>query len=161
LEFLKVRILFWRAAALLALVLAVGCSTEPRMDYSSVNLVDAYGKVTLDGQPLPSAVVTFETPDGQFSYGMTDASGEYSLQFDSAVSGVTPGAKIVRISTTRKILGLNADDGEGEQGSEAPSEDGAKAPAAEERVPAKYNKDSELKIEVTPGQREYNFDLTS
>ncbi|MCA9155807.1 MAG: carboxypeptidase regulatory-like domain-containing protein, partial [Planctomycetales bacterium] len=51
-----------------------GCGSAGA-DYSKVDLIQVSGTVTLDGQPLPKAVVTFETPDGQFSYAMTDSSG--------------------------------------------------------------------------------------
>lgn len=143
------------------LVLTAGCGA-PEMDYSQVDLVSAGGTVTLDGQPLPGAVVTFENAEGQFSYGLTDDSGYYELQFDSVKEGVTTGPKTVRISTTRKILGLNADDTEGGEVGEASEEGETASPAAAvEKVPAKYNKNSELKADVTSGQSEYNFDLTS
>lgn len=125
------------------------------MNYRSVELVPASGTVTLDGQPLPNAVVTFEDAEGQFSYGLTDADGDYELQFDSAVSGVRPGPKTVRISTTRKILGLNTEEEEGGE------ESGAKAAAPKELVPEKYNRQSELTVEVTPDRTRYDFDLKS
>ena len=127
------------------------------MNYDAVTLVPAHGRITLDGQPLPSAVVTFEAADSQFSYGMTDPNGEYELQFDTVAGGVTPSAKTVRISTTRKILGLNTEDGEGEVGATPVTKP---APGAE-KVPPKYNAKSELKIEVKPDQTEYDFDLVS
>lgn len=146
---------FRPAIGMLALALLVGCSTGPRMDYSSIELVDASGSITLDGQPLANAVVTFDGDDGQFSYGLTDAAGHYTLQFDSVKQGVKTGKTTVRISTTRKILGLNSED---EGGGEDPK---AKAPAAVERVPEKYNRNSELTVEVTPDRTEYDFDLKS
>ncbi|MCA9162473.1 MAG: carboxypeptidase regulatory-like domain-containing protein [Planctomycetales bacterium] len=135
-----------------------GCGSAGA-DYSKVDLIQVSGTVTLDGQPLPNAVVTFETPDGQFSYGMTDSSGHYELQFDSVKKGVTSGPKIVRISTARKILGLNA--GEGEEGGEASSESGESSPAATELVPEKYNKQSELKVEVSSGNAKHDFILST
>lgn len=131
----------------------LGCG-GPAADYSSLKLVNATGTVKLDGQPLPDAVVTFDAPDGQFSYGLTDSGGRYSLQIDSEMRGVTPGEKTVRISTTRKILGLNASEGESEG-------DPAGAKASAEKVPTKYNKDSELKVTVTPDKTQYDFDLKS
>ena len=68
----------------------VGCDNTPSMDYSSVGLVNATGMIKLDGEPLSNAVVTFDSPDGTFSYGLTDSAGEYELQFDSEMQGVTP-----------------------------------------------------------------------
>lgn len=152
---------FAPAFLLVATIGTAGCDTTPRMDYSSVGLVDAHGTVTLDGQPLPAAVVTFDSPEGTFSYGLTDAEGRYELQFDSDMQGVAPGPKTVRISTTRKILGLNSED-EGEEGEV--SEEEAATPtggADQEKVPAKYNEKSELTVEVTADRTQYDFDLTS
>ncbi|MBC7818331.1 MAG: carboxypeptidase regulatory-like domain-containing protein, partial [Planctomycetaceae bacterium] len=95
-----------------------GCGVAPSPNYAKVNLLSVSGAVTLDGNPLPEAVVTFDSEDGQFSYGLTDSGGRFSLRFDSVKSGATPGKKTVRISTTRKILGLNTEEeGGGEEGS--------------------------------------------
>lgn len=141
-----------------------GCNTAPQMDYSQVELVNVSGTVTLDGEPLPDAVITFEsTETGTFSYAKTDSSGGYTLQFDTVKNGCTPGTKVVQISTTRKILGLNSDDeeggGEAEGGGEGESPDAAAA--ATEQVPACYNKESRLNVEVTSGSGTFNFDLKS
>lgn len=140
----------------------LGCADHNRTDYSQLGLVQVSGRVTLDGQPLPSAVVTFESEDGQFSYGLTNSEGEFSLRLDSEMTGVTPGKKVVRISTTRKILGLNTGDsgqGEGEGGEDNA---GKLSPAhIEEKVPAKYNKNSELIVEVSSSQRRFEFNLIS
>jgi hypothetical protein len=140
-----------------AIIIAVafactGCSTEPRTDYSKVDLVSVSGTITLDGEPLAEAVVTFnDTSDGTFSYGLTDTSGRYVLQFDSVKQGCKPGTKRVEISTKRKILGLNTSE-EGGDDSDAP---------AVELVPAKYNKDSELTVEVNSSSTTHNFELSS
>jgi len=135
-----------------------GCSTGPATDYGKLDLVDVSGIVTLDGQPLPDAVVTFEDPaTGQFSYGMTDLSGYYTLQLDSQEDGVVAGEKIVRISTSRKILGLNSDE---EGGSEEGGEEEGVSVSAEEIVPAKYNEQSELKANVSASETTFDFDLT-
>ncbi len=138
------------ACSLLAAVLGCG---GPVGDYSKVDLVKASGKVALDGQPLAGAVVTFEDPtDDTFSYGLTDAQGRYVLQFDSEMKGVKTGKKVVRISTTRKILGLNSKPGQ-EEGA-----DPDQRPKGEQ-VPERYNKKSELTADVTASQKTYDFDL--
>uniref|UniRef100_A0A7C4QRJ3 Carboxypeptidase regulatory-like domain-containing protein n=1 Tax=Schlesneria paludicola TaxID=360056 RepID=A0A7C4QRJ3_9PLAN len=144
-----------RKASLGLLLLLAGCGGT-QADYSQLKLVPAGGRVTLDGQPLVGAVVTFDAEDGQFSYGLTDSDGSYKLQLDSVQAGVTPGKKIVRISTARKILGLNTAEGGGGE-----SEDAEAAERSAERVPPRYNSQSELTVEVTPSQTQYNFDLTT
>ncbi len=139
-------------AALFAVSTVAGCYRTPHMDYGAAKLVPAYGVVMLDQQPLAGATVVFETPDKQFSFATTDADGRYALQFDSVQPGVTPGQKVVRISTSAVV---------GEDAEATPEEGEAAAPAAAERVPPRYNRDSELMANVTPEQTEYNFDLTS
>ena len=150
------------ACALFSL-LAAGCGTAPRVDYSKVDLVDVSGTVMLDGMPLPNAVVTFESENGRFSYGLTDADGYYTMRFDSRMNGVTPGKKIIRISTTRRIAGLNTIQGgeaprgeiEGEEGMERP-------PAQLELVPEKYDTESELTRMVKPDEDQtFDFKLES
>ena len=144
---------------LLAVFLS-GCNTGPKMNYAAANLVKAGGTVTLDGKPLPDAVVTFESPvDGTTANGLTKSNGSYTLMFDSVMAGVAPGKKIVRISTTKKVLGLNiTEEGGGGEGADGKPKATEKAT---ELVPVRYNKDSELTVEVTSGQTRYNFDLKS
>lgn len=143
--------------ALLSVI--AGCSTSPQMDYGKVDLLSVSGTVTLDGEPLPDAVITFEE-DSSFSFGLTGSSGGYTLQFDTQVSGCTPGKKIVRISTTRKITGLNTEEeGGGEGTSDEPGSAAGKGGG--EKVPDCYNKDSKLTVDVAAGSTTFNFDLKS
>ena len=142
----------------ICLLFTLGCGgVAPTANYGSVTLLSVSGAVTLDGKPLPAAVVTFDAEDGQFSYGLTDSKGNFSLQFDSAKSGVTPGKKTVRISTSRKILGLNSkEEGGDEDGGEAKA-----SPRSTELVPERYNKKSELFVEVSSSKKHFDFPLVS
>lgn len=144
---------FVRSAALLATaVLCLGCNTRPTSNYNSLNLIKASGTITLDGAPLEGAVVSFDdAEDGTFSYGLTNANGQFQLRLDSQMMGVKPGTKIIRISTTRKVLGLNSSE----------EADPAEKSAEPEKVPAKFNKKSKLFVEVTADQTSYDFDLKS
>jgi len=143
------------------LLLLAGCGVKTAADYSKLDLVPGSGTVTLNGQPLPDAVVMFENPeDGTLCVGLTDASGRYELQVDSRKKGVTTGRKVVRISTATRIPGLNVGfDGEGGAGEEVG--EGAPAGPPQELVPARYNKESQLTVEVTRNQTTYDFALTS
>ncbi len=148
------------APALFSLTLLSGCSATNDIDYGSVDLVSVSGSVALDGKPLAGAVITFEDPEkGTFSFARTDSSGGYTLQFDSQMDGVIPGKKTVQISTTRNVLGLK--DEEGVEEGESSSEEGDAPKAAEEVVPACYNKESKLTIEVTASTTSFDFDLKS
>ncbi len=133
-----------------------GCGISPTTNYGKLDLVSVSGTITLNGQPLAAAVVTFEDPtSGAYSYGLTDSNGRYTLKLDSVKSGVTTGNKIVRVSTARKILGLNSTEEAGE-----PSIEGsAKTQPEPEKVPERYNKKSELTAEVTSSQTKFDFKL--
>ena len=136
-----------------------GCSATNSIDYGKVTLVNVSGTVTLDGQPLAGAVVTFENQEtGTMSFARTNSSGSYTLQFDSDKDGVTPGRKLVRFSTTRTILGLRGEDGaeEGEASTE-----GAQSDRKQEQVPECYNGKSTLTVEITEDSTTVDFDLKS
>lgn len=129
----------------------LGCDSKPKANYGRLKLINAGGTITFDGQPLADAIVSFDDPeDDTFAYGKTDSSGRFRLQIDSEMNGVKPGAKVVRISTSRKILGLNTDD-----------DSDTKSATATERIPEKYNKKSRLFVEVVPSKANYDFDLKS
>src|ERR1044072_958132 len=64
----------------LALVIGNGCSRRPK------NVARVKGKVTLGGQPLAGASVTFmPVEQGSTSRGRTDANGEYVLYYSRGV----------------------------------------------------------------------------
>ena len=146
---------FW----VVSFAITSGCESKPTADYGKLGLVPVSGRVTLDGQPLAKAVVTFDdAEDGTFSFGHTDSGGYYKLRLDSDRMGVKPGRKIVRISTTRKILGLNSSEEGGESGL---GEQVAKPEPTKELVPDKYYKKSELSAEVSASNKTFNFELKS
>jgi hypothetical protein len=127
----------------LALLWLPGCG---KSGYSELGLLDVTGTVTLDGKPLPGAKVAFEGDDKRSAIGTTNSTGNYALMYDSQTRGATPGAKIVRITT--------AEVGEGGGAAEG-------AAAAQEKVPARYNRQSELKADVSASNKTFNFDLKS
>ena len=116
----------------LALLLA-GCSSG-----KDFGLVEGYGTITLDGQPLADARVVFEIR-GMYgtsaTRGRTDAEGKYSLKLADRYNGTVKGKQTVRITL--------ADD------------------RGEEPIPARYNTNSELTVEAVEGGAPYDFDLTS
>ena len=144
-----------------------GCDTSPGMDYSEVELVGVTGKVTLDGSPVPYAVVTFESVDtGSFSGGVADENGNYQLRFDVNKMGVPPGRKLVQIGTARKILGISSDSEAGDPASEEsgdgePGDDLREQASRIEAVPECYHKDSKLFVTVDDSSSVFNFELKS
>lgn len=107
------------------------------------------GIITLDGDPLEGAQVEFQpqsTSENQAavpSYATTDKSGAYTLKLGPGrVEGAMPGTHQVRIT---KYL--------------PPAEDGT---SGEQILPAKFNSESELTVEVTSDNQDgYDFDLES
>ncbi len=125
------------------LAVFVGCGN------SDVGLVT--GTVKLDGQPLEGAVITFypvvegsgKANRGGASYGQTDAEGKYELVYNRSEKGAEIGPHKVVITTL--------EEGGGDYG-----------PGTPEKLPKRYNVETELTAEVTPGRNTIDFlELTS
>jgi hypothetical protein len=119
---------------------AAGCSGAPD------NVATVTGKVTLDGQPLPGALVEF-IPDGagSTSMGKTDEQGNYTLKYTREHEGALIGKHRVRISTYVQ----------GDATSDPPIE------AVPEKVPAEYNLKTNLSATVEDGANTIDFPLES
>ncbi|MEX0792123.1 MAG: carboxypeptidase-like regulatory domain-containing protein [Pirellulaceae bacterium] len=109
---------------------------------SGPSLKPVAGTVTLDGQPLANARVVFEPDEGRASIGETDASGKYEARYTGTRTGVLPGKQTIRISTYRL-----ADPDSGIETNQA------------ETVPAKYNIQSTLEVDIPADT--YDFALDS
>jgi len=100
------------------------------------------GRITLHGEPLEGADVEFQPEEGSPSYGLTDDDGEYDLMYTRDKRGAMLGEHTVRITTS--TTGTDA------QGNQI---------MLPQRVPPKYNAQSELTIEVKPGRNKFDFEL--
>ena len=142
-------------ACCIAAVACVGCGE------SGPPLGQVSGTVTMDGQPLANALVTF-TPEagGRGSTGKTDASGKYELAFVDS-KGALIGAHKVSVTTIKEAAAaveMSSDSPEyANQGSSA-DYDSAKT---EEPIPAKYNTKTELTFDVKAGSNTYDIPLES
>jgi len=112
-----------------------------------VKLSQVDGTIILDGEPLANATIEFQ-PSGKDSggpsFGETDPNGHYELMYTYDHKGALPGEHVVRITTGREV--------EDERG---------KIVVIEERLPAKYNVKSVLRVTVERGTNTIDFDLTS
>jgi len=110
---------------------------------SGPTLAEVSGTITLNGQPLPDAMVSFYPTSGERSaHGVTDAAGHYTLMFTGLKEGALVGPHSVQIETGVQV-------GEEEI-----------SPAAKvAQLPAKYNKETELTAEVERGSNTLDFDL--
>ena len=122
------------AYSLCALVLLLGCGSS--------NTQATTGTVTLDGEPLPDSEIIF-TPEGggRPAVAMTDASGNFELIYTVGQEGAPPGKYVARVQTSTTIY-----DADGEE------------TIVEEKVPAKYNRNSTLTFEVKQGAANH-FDI--
>src|SRR5262245_48822494 len=120
----------WLTFGCVAACLLAGCSRQP------ANIAPVSGRVTLNGESLSNALVVFnpDTP-GSPSYGRTTADGSYTLTYTPEVIGAEIGQHTVRVT------------------SGWPGNPDARPPErpVPERVPPKYNTQSELKREVKRG----------
>ena len=135
--------------AVMALAVLAGCGSGDGLPRERVS-----GKVTLDGQPLPSGSIQFLPLGGgdakkpALAAGATIVDGAFDI---SRESGLTPSKYAVSITS--------ASAGSAGPASGAP---GPAQAAAKEAIPEKYNKNSTLTAEVMAnGANTFTFDLTS
>jgi len=104
---------------------------------SNQEVAPVHGHDTLDGQPLPYAGVVFESTGKPPSGGTTDKDGNYELIFKRGVKGAPIGTNRVTIlQDTQRVPGP-------------------------QRVPARFNQNSELQREVKSDDNVFDFDLTT
>jgi len=132
----------WAAVLFTALFLTAGCDRGDRPELGTVS-----GTVTLDGRPLPYALLEFQPERGRISYGCTDSVGRYRLIYIRNIGGAKVGRHSVSISTLRQA--------------EASGPDGKPIPASPELVPKKYNTETTLRAEVKAGNNTFDFALQS
>ncbi|MGQ0633683.1 MAG: carboxypeptidase regulatory-like domain-containing protein [Planctomycetaceae bacterium] len=104
------------------------------------------GKVTLDGEPVEGAFVTYSPKAaGSPAYGRTDDDGEFYLMFSRTVKGASLGENNVTIKT----------------GDLAPEPKTGKVINLPEKIPLAYNAASKLVRTVEVGSNRHDFDLKS
>ncbi len=134
------RKLIFTAVSLLvivAMLVSAGCG-------GPANVASVTGTVTLGGQPLADATVTFvPVASGSLSRAITDANGRYKLVYSSTVQGAEIGEHKVAVTT------YSGGDPDGDP----------PKPKVSERVPVKYNLQTELKATVTSGANVLDFSL--
>jgi hypothetical protein len=129
----------WFAAAAFALIAAGGCGGK------SVSTV--HGKVTLDGEPIAAGDIQFLPTGGSSRKAAAPIEqGAYAL---APTDALPPGEYRVEIRWPKPT------------GRKIPSADpGMQADETKEVVPARYNSDSTLKVEIGGGDVEKDFALT-
>ena len=116
----------------------LGCAGEPTE-------FPVQGNATLDGDPLVDATISFVPhDDAQLGASVrTDLDGNYSAEISEDRPGLAIGKYTVSISTYD----------EGDLEADPP------LPPVRERVPSKYNYDSQLVVDVLGENNVFNFEL--
>lgn len=114
-----------------------GCSSGGK---DLPNLGEVSGTVTLDDKPMSNVSVAFESESGQVAFGTTDDQGHYELKYRDGVMGAEVGPNTVRIETVM---------------------DAPPGPGYRDPIPAKYNRNTTLTVDVTEGENTHDFSLTS
>ena len=127
--------LLYATILILSLTFQTGCSEQG---------CQVTGVVTLDGEPLSDAGVEFipTSNSGRIASGRTEPDGKFQLTTSKTVSGVFPGQYKVKI-TTSVSTGTSDED----------------LKTTSEKVPAKYNKRTELNRTVEDGLNQLDFEL--
>jgi len=152
----------WILAGIAGLAL-LGCSKREVIETEYVE-----GVVTLDGQPVPDAVVTFVPVDRQqgiSATGRTDQEGRYKITAVGLKGGATAKAGGGTLAG-EYFVGVVKDETPSvsdEQIEEGSSSGLPRAPEVKHIVPAKYNnpRTSGIKVTVKKGKNNIPIELTS
>jgi hypothetical protein len=128
-----------RVCGIIAVFVLAGCGGGDDGRIKPPELGTVTGKVTLDGKPLEGAMVEFSPATARPSFGTTDSSGAYTLNYDEKRKGAAVGEHTVKINTRLETAALGKKEG----------------------VPARYNDKSELKATVKAGENTFDWDLKS
>lgn len=93
-------ILFSKHHLVLLIVVAVsaGCGA-PTANYS---MIPVEGTITFEGEPLSSAEVMFDSPDGPRGFGVSDENGRFSVKTRQFGAGLPAGKYRVLVSSSDK-----------------------------------------------------------
>ena len=125
----------FRLAGVFVIALTIGCGggVEGPEEHATS------GSVSLDGSPIAKGEILFEDSTGAVAGSAVIENGKYETT-------VAAGKLTVRINAPKEV-------GEADETGLVPTE---------ETIPAKYNTESELEVEIKEGEnKDVNFELTS
>jgi hypothetical protein len=121
-----------------------GCSNEPPYG-------DVFGKVTLDGKPISEGAIRFVPIDGKTSSaGALIKDGEYRQKVR---------INKVRVEISSPNLAVRAQRSPTSKPGELVESDVEATPT--DLIPARYNVNSDLELDLNPGDNPQDFDLKS
>jgi len=133
-------------------MLQLGCGRNDQPELGEVT-----GTIRLDGKPLVGIAVVYQPESGRPARGTTDADGRYELIYIRNTKGTKVGPNRVEIAPS--------EDGETEEPLEDQDADieteSKPSKPGKPKIPARYNSQSELNVDVKPGTNTFDFDLKS
>jgi len=149
------------AAGLCSLILiaVAGCDSGPPTGAVT-------GIVTMDGKPLTNAIVSFvPQAGGQTAIGKTDSSGKYEL-YRRGERGALIGTHTIVVTTVQEPVAaapsISSDSEEyAKQAAGGGNPSDYNQAIVKEPIPARYNKQSTLVMEVKAGENQIDLELTS
>ncbi|WP_339728784.1 hypothetical protein [uncultured Gimesia sp.] len=158
---------FLRAAQLRFILLAgclmitSGCGSSAKEPEILSKLVPVTGSVTLDGEPVPSVLVTYLPEAGatgaELAFGFTDETGKYNLR--TPVSGYSPEKSQGAVPANYRvyITKLVMPDGSPIEGEISDAE--AEEKGARQLLPPRYSSPTATKLKATVNPTATNNDL--
>jgi hypothetical protein len=129
--------ILWAAGVLLTLLALAGCGDDKNGQVS--------GTVQVDGEPVAAGAILFVPVDGQTATaGGEIKDGRYSIKVP--VGNMKVSLSAPKVVGKKKIY---------------PTENSPIMPITVEALPAKYNEQTELRLDVKPGKNEKDWDLRS
>lgn len=160
-HFLNAQLWPFLGGAVILTAIAAGCGGKAPPPEFMDHLVPVVGKVTMNGQPLGGATVTFHPADSRSlavtAYGATNPDGTYEMTTIAVGHGPQEGAVEGDYVVTISKIAM-------QDGSPIPAEmteADAEAEGAREVVPPQYSQldHSRLKAQVASGSGVHDFDL--
>ncbi len=153
------RIQYLSVALFLCLSMIIGCGE------GGPSLGKVSGTITLDGKPLPNAIVSFVPEDGRrSSSATTNANGEYHLAYISQEGAVVGKHKVsitsVPEAQTQTMEDIPSDDPRYAELMQS-QQSAYNSAKTKEKIPDSYNTKTELVYEVKSGENKIDIPLTS
>ena len=138
--------------ACLGLIGLTGCSG------GSSNLGTVTGNVTVDGEPVERALVSFLPSTGRASMGWTDENGDYELAYLQDEMGAVVGNHKVMIETKIVAEANYGASTYSEEGPVAKEKQDVRNTGRKEMLPKKYCNRNETELTAVVKKGENNFD---
>ena len=139
---MRLSISFRRAAGYVSLTLLLAIAGCAKGDGPPIARVS--GTVTHNGKPVPNMMINFMPTTGRPSWGKTDASGRYEMNYEEGVMGVKIGHHKVYVNSSAATI----DAGTSKKSKEAAAKDTSLTPEEISTIFSKYGKEDSTKLEV-------------